>query len=217
MRSHTPSYLVLVLLSLGMAMGCTPKTSLPQTDPTTWSKGGWQDLRFGMGPGDVELLLREGKGELAPIRAENLPKMDDPYPTDADSRFVDLASRLPLAGRACVVRLGFYRGRLFYIGISGRFPGPGKGVEDASTAEYRKKEMNAWREGVTGLLRDKYGPPAKVSERETSWQVGPTTIRAQDWGGFLLDSGEQTVDISYQDPDAVKLRLGVNPADKSKL
>ena len=217
MRGHTPSHLVFVLLSLAMAMGCKPRTSLPQTDPSTWSKAGWQELRWGMGPGDVELVLREGKGELAPLRADSLPKVEDPFPSDADSRFVDLAARLPLAGRACVVRLGFYRGRLFLVELSGRFPGPSTEGEDVSTAEYRKKERGTWRKGVVALLQDKYGPPAKSSDDEANWQGGATTINVRDWGGFLVETRERTVDIEYEDPEAAKLRLGVNPADKSKL
>jgi hypothetical protein len=134
---------------------------------------------------------------------------------------VELSGRLPLAGRDCVVRLGFYRGGLYFVEIGGRFAGD-EGESDAATKDFRTRERRKWFDAVAGLLVLKYGPP--VTEREEKdhvlkqWSKDGVAIEleALDFA-FLVPTRERTVDLMYRDIERWRLASGVNPADTSKL
>lgn len=210
-----------VAVTAVLASGCQD-TSLPRTDPKAWSTGGWQELRWGMGPGDVELAVRVFQGELGGLRTRRLPAFEAEVPGSADTDYVTLPGKIAIAGRQCAVRLGFYRGELYVVGIESRFPGVKGEDGDPSLKASRAAERARWFEKVAVLLQEKYGAPAETVEQDAGrsllWRAKATHIELADWGEFLLpDTGERTVDLSYEDADRAALARGVNPLDKNKL
>lgn len=213
---------LVAVVILGLIVGlvvCRPKTTLPQTDPKGWSQGGWRDFKWGMGPGDVEFVLGEAKGDVEASRIQGFPKFDVDQ-SNADVRWLELPSALVLVGRSCTIRLGFYKNGLYHVGLEARFPGT-SGEDNKATKEWRAKERIAWRDKVAALLREKYGAPTKVeSDPEwwtAKWSLEPTTIELSAVDAFLADTGERSVEVYYQDTARSKLVVDGDPADKQKL
>jgi hypothetical protein len=169
-----------------------------------------------MGPGDVELALREAKGDFESLRLERLPDFEKPLAGSASESWVQLKNSLVLVGMPCEVRLGFYRGQLLRVALTATFPG------DKANAEKMRDE---WRDKMVGLLTEKYGKPARSEQFPDSatfkwpwfeWHGELTTIHFDD-ANVVDRAGQPTRGLYYEDPVRTKLAESTDPAEKNKL
>lgn len=199
----------LVFIGLVVALGLlgflllTPDTRLPRTDPKTWSEGGWHNLRWGMGPGDVELILRSASGELESIRVERLPAYEKAPPGQVESNWVRIAPALDLAGRPCMVRLGFYRDTLYSVAILADFPGKAAEADD-SVRKQHTIERHAWRDKIADLLQTKYGRFESSERGPIGWtrtlRTSHSTVTIVASDDYTMSPDRRIIAISYADP-----------------
>lgn len=100
-----------VLLALGWPFPVrADPLVMARTPPATWKTGGYQQLRFGMGPGDVADALRDsGKA----LHSDSGLRFTEPN-GDISGAHVE-GHGLVIAGKAVEVTVLFYRGCLFRI------------------------------------------------------------------------------------------------------
>ena len=223
--------------------GCKPKAAtLPMTNPLAWSKAGWQDLRWGMGPGDVEAALQKASGDLSGLRLDALPakKVSEDNP---DHATISLGAerKLGIAGSGCVVVLDFYKDQLYAVVL--------EQVGGTPTIDADRR----WVDDVHGVLTEKYGKPTgsevqrcqtetrgrgpvsvtcsdlepdeKYTFKQVTWETEALTVRlgaVPYWPEKPPGSGKYPelrllMQVHYLDPIRSKWAHGVNPSDRVKL
>jgi len=185
----------------------TTGPSVPQqTDRKTWL-----DLRWGMGPGDVEAVLQVGVREMEPLSLRRLPAFSRVHQDDGDRRYIELPGRLKIAARDCSVRLGFHRGRLYVVTVTAAFDVPS--VNDKQAVERVKRQRVEWRDLAILYLRGKHGAPYEDLGDVVRWRIGPTSITLD-----ALDFNDgrairEDVDFYYYDT-AAQARIEVSESSK---
>lgn len=168
----------------GGGTACTEETGArpppPRKPAVTWSKQGWQTLRFGMGPGDV--LAAVGVDvSCDPIRGEGVEDSAcEPWPEQ-------------VAGAAPRVSLRYIGGELASIGLHVQSP-EGDAPED-------QEARSIWLSNIRKAMTGKYGKPSADSARSQGSSLG-TMISIWELRGlrvFLAVSTESAT-IRYNDP-----------------
>lgn len=124
-----------------------PPPKLAKTSPKTWSKHGWQNLHWGMGPGDVEVAL-QGRFSSA-YSLPSLHKDRDP------SQHVVLTE--PIFGFRVKANLYFQGGWLNQLSLE---PLPQDGSDKLSAGE-----RVLWLATLKPALEAKYGKPSQVFDQ----------------------------------------------------
>lgn len=148
----------LALFAFGNAWATHP--ALPKTPPSTWKQAGYKQLRFGMGPGDVEDALRQG-GAL-----ETFEPISWLEPRGDTLQGVLLRPSVEVAGRDVSIGVHFVNNRLYEVSLSERF-------EKGQSAS-RGRE---WIDAATLLLTAKYGKPTKCEWGACAWINGDFQIK----------------------------------------
>ena len=138
--------------------------SLPRTDPKTWSKYGWQSLKWGMGRGDVQ--------KAAEIR-DFRPLFDDGAPDDYEAVLA-----YPIHGMKIRVQFHFSSNRLNDITLFLAYEAPPETragfpptTEESDLHEKeRRKACKIWQEAVKNSLFHKYGPRKCEAKERGKWQ-----------------------------------------------
>ncbi len=148
-----------------------------RTPPDTWSTAGYQQLRFGMGPGDVEDALKKGEG---PLYLDKELELATPMPGIALG--APTGSRVNVAGRGTTaVVFAFWQNQLYLVAIV--FTG---GDKDPGTPEWFKE--------VSRLLSEKYGASESCGKEECSWTKGDLNVRL----GISLEAKDKTGGLEYK-------------------
>ncbi|MCI0573180.1 MAG: hypothetical protein L0Y66_20740, partial [Myxococcaceae bacterium] len=116
---------------------------LHTTSPRTWSKHGWQELRFGMALGEVVRLIR---------RSEGTRLLSRPHPWSTGTVVVAALLETTLYQEQLEARFHFTEGRLTRIGLA-----------PAGADEGRLRApmvCEAWRADILEGLTKKYGKGA---------------------------------------------------------
>jgi hypothetical protein len=168
----------------------------PRTPPGTWSEAGYQQLRFGMGPGDVEDALRKGEG---PLYLDKALELATPMP--GISLAAPGASRVAVAGRsATAVVLAFWQDQLYLVALvfTGGDPDPGNAAMvpggDASPDGEVRRLGNLRRRGM------------RLDEGDLNVQVGISLEAKESLGGIeyksiaLAAKADQGIESFKKDP-----------------
>ncbi len=183
-----------------------PTDGLLRTPPQGWSKSGVQQLRWGMGPGDVKDALAGGSGLL---------QTTEPFELGAD---FDLAGEggarvaapaYQVAGYGSLLGFRFVKGRLSAVAM----------MPDQDPAD-----PAAWKARLTALLTEKYGPPTLLGER-TVWAREGLQVAVPFLPGWTSSVGwfappaPTPAEGSAPNPDdpAVKARAEAERAAKEAL
>lgn len=127
-----------------------PADGLGRTPPAGWAKVGYQQLRWGMGPGDVKDALAVEGGPLTTTEPLVLGEGYDPA-AEGGARVA--APGLVVAGHASILGFRFLRGRLTAVALL-----PAEDPGDPA----------AWAATLTALLTERYGAPSVTGAR-TVW------------------------------------------------
>ena len=147
--------LALPVLVQAQASGSTPP--LTRTDPSAWSKDGYQQLRFGMGPGDVAEALKKPGFTLTTKEALVLHLEEPNSETLTEAVISGHMVRLMDAPVSITVR--FHKGRLYNVSL---WPVNADGSRLARSYGHTFE--------LSVLLEEKYGKPASVEEGGWSWK-----------------------------------------------
>lgn len=104
-----------VVAVLVAATMCGPAAAAgpARTPPSTWSTAGYQQLRFGMGPGDVEDALKKGDG---PLYLDKALELETPMPGIALG--APTGSRVNVSGRGTTaVVFAFWKDQLYLVAL----------------------------------------------------------------------------------------------------
>jgi hypothetical protein len=175
--------IIAVLVAATPGSARAEASSAPRTPPGTWSAAGYQQLRFGMGPGDVEDALRKGEG---PLYLDKPLEMETPMP--GLSVAAPGYGRVSVAGRsATAVVLAFWQDRLYLVALvftgSDTDPGSPEWFGEASRLLAVKYGASApcWRmvtlAVLAGTSKVLVWPTATLPSSRT-WVAGS----ALDWG-----------------------------------
>lgn len=134
-----------------------------RTPPSSWSKAGYQGLRFGMGPEDVEAELRHS-GTM-PANAPPLRDSFIGYRPGNPVRWAKLYEYpVKVADHEFCLNVTFFQGRLISVGLEG------------SSAGWTDEKMRRFEEKFRELLTVKYGKPQSC-DPVCRWTVGDLSIR----------------------------------------
>jgi hypothetical protein len=143
--------LTLAVLLL-LAAAPPPADGLGRTPPQGWARTGYQQLRWGMGPGDVKDALAAGGKVLQTAEPFELGAGYDPH-GEGGARVA--APGLVVAGHPSVLGFRFFRGRLAAVAL---LPADDPG------------DPAAWDATLTELLVERYGPPSATVDGQRLWQ-----------------------------------------------
>lgn len=160
-----------------------------RTEPTTWAKDGWQTLRWGMGPADVNERLRDPKGVVRATRNldcdDDDGDIDDCYLRSGSSAFTLLNS--PVKGPDCQFR----GGRLVEVTLD----------LNTKDAEAAARNFNDLRE----LLRTKYGRESPLKKKDDFYAAWDPPARATAVDLFVVRHEDHwSVVIQYRDAAELK-------------
>jgi hypothetical protein len=151
-----------VLAAALAANAAVGQPQLAKTDPKTWSKSGWQEFRFGMGPGDVaEVARRVGPKAALPFHRVG---------TDGETYIHDRVA--VIAGQEVGAMFDFLDGRLAKV-----------------TVQYYATTVAAgdvWERDVRRALEAKYGAP-EVFPSFIAWRRKDLVIRLTPLGIWYSD------------------------------
>ncbi len=172
---------VLILL---LADRAATTEALARTDPSSWSKDGYLQFRWGMGPGDVGAALQ---AKDAALRSDDrFQRGADDY-SPADESYIVIVFGFEIAGidmrRA---RFGFLDGRLFEVELNPTVPG-------APWTRWQE-----WHAQFSELLTKKYGKPF-------SDHAGLGRVWLKSWMpsaslGVMLAASERNSELVYYEP-----------------
>jgi hypothetical protein len=171
------AFLPLLVLALPVARAESPAPA--KSPPSSWSEEGYQQLRFGMGTGDVEEVLRKGEG---PLYLEKDKGLDTQTPMPGITLATPGYTSVNVAGRkASAVVLGFWQGGLYLVAIV-----LSAGDKDPGSAEWFKE--------ASRLLTLKYGAPGPCGKDECNWKKGDLGVHL----GISAEAGDAIGGLEYK-------------------
>lgn len=129
-----------------------PADGLGRTPPQGWAKAGYQQLRWGMGPGDVKDALAAGSKVL---RTTEPFELGEGFDAQGEGGARVAAPGLVVAGHPSILGFRFFRGRLAAVALL-----PADEPSDPA----------AWEATLTSLLVERYGPPSATVDGQRIWQ-----------------------------------------------
>lgn len=149
-----------IVLLLVPLLAAAQASLLVKTPALAWSKDGYQQLRFGMGTGDVEEALRKPGFPLSTRKALELKQEGE----GLLSAMVK-GHAVKVAGYPMEVKLGFVQGKLYVVELHPLDDEGGRAVAPPGFSEQ-----------VYTLLYDKYGTPSDSEATYAQWIKGDLEI-----------------------------------------
>jgi hypothetical protein len=183
-----------ILLALCAATGPgrnAPPGGFPKTQPSSWGAGGWEEFRWGMGPGDVLLRAKPAPGgRFLETRTPDLVRHKGVLDRD-------------LFGRSLQVEFGFANDRLVDILITD------------SPLNTQRALSDLWFKRIRRVLDEKYGAGTCGAEElsRCAWTSGTTRIELYE---FPVDKGVGTY-LHYADEARARMPAAIERAEKQKL
>jgi len=178
-----PTALAIALL-LTLVAAPPADDGLTRTPPKGWARAGYQQLRWGMGPGDVKDALAAGGKVLKTAAPFELGEGYDPR-GEGGARVA--APELVLAGHPSVLGFRFFKGRLVAVAL---LPAD----EPADPA--------AWDASIRALLTERYGPPSATVDARTIWHKDGLDVTLPFLPGWTSSIGWFAPHLDDSGPDA---------------
>jgi hypothetical protein len=179
------------VLALAACVAGMEGRSLPGTNPASWTADGWEEFRWGMGPGDVFARARLAEGaRIVPTQA-------------AGKEHLRATLDRELYGRTVTVDFVFLRGRLVELTIT----------DSPLTTDRTLSQI--WFDKLRRGLTAKYGEPRCGNEvgAKCRWAVTSTRIVLFQ---FPLEKGWATY-LTYADEARGAAAADVEKAEREKL
>jgi hypothetical protein len=176
-----PTALAAALL---LSLAATPDDGLARTPPASWVRAGYQQLRWGMGPGDVKDALAAG-GKVLKLAAPF--ELGAGYDPQGEGGARVAAPELVVAGLGSVLGFRFFKGRLVAVALL-----PADGPADP----------DAWEATIRGLLVERYGPPAATVDSRTLWHKDGLDVALPFLPGWTSSIGWFASHLTDAGPDA---------------
>jgi hypothetical protein len=173
------------LIAMFVLQAARTEEGLARTDPSTWSKDGYLQFRWGMGPGDVAAALHAPDAVLKTEDRFQL-SVDDASP--AEDNYAVVVFGFEIAGYDMLRALfGFDHGRLFRIELNPVVPG---------APWPRWKE---WHLKFSDLLTKKYGKPLSESVTDRSLWLSSWVVPASRLHVMIISSETRSA-LVYAEP-----------------
>ncbi|HWV37453.1 MAG TPA: hypothetical protein VN033_03140 [Vulgatibacter sp.] len=166
---RVPAFALSLALSVP-ALGQSPEPMgaeqpvLPRTDPTTWSKNGWKQIKWGMGPGDVKAALKL-PDLIFEIDLGEAHVYEATYPESIFNQNVK-------------VSLHFVGGTKLNLVVLQ--PRVGLGFDDRELKPRLERNCEQWGHAVFDALKSQYGEPTECNE--VPWPTRSCRFRESSLG-----------------------------------
>jgi S1-C subfamily serine protease len=183
-----------------------------RTNSKTWARDGWQDLRFGMGVGDVLRRLSSKTGEIRATKPAECTVSSDWHGV-VECELVETSHELEIVGRRPTLSFLFLDGRLFAADLTFY----GYDTMEQAVSDY---------EELVRLLQSKYGSPEPGSKTTVALPEKDFSIGSANWlahslevslGATIMAHSKSAIVLQYWDGETKRKLRPIETGDRGKL